>query len=75
MLWRETKSVTTYVQRWRDKVAHVQPLLIETEMEMLFANTFQSLYYEYLMGSSTQYFYDTVRIVKRIWVSYWYGKN
>ena len=29
--------VRTYVQRWRDKATHVQPLLIKTEMVMLFA--------------------------------------
>jgi len=35
-------------------------------MVILFANTFQSLYYEHLMGSSAQYFYKVIRIAKRI---------
>jgi hypothetical protein len=46
------ESVRIYMQRWRDKVTHVQPSLIETEMVMLFSNTFQSLYYKHVMGSS-----------------------
>jgi hypothetical protein len=33
---------------------------------MLFANTFQSPYYEHLIGSSAQYFYEVVRIAERI---------
>jgi hypothetical protein len=31
---------------------HLQPSLLEKEMVTLFANTFKSPYYEYLMGSS-----------------------
>ena len=45
---------------------HVQPPLIETEMVTLFANTFNEPYYEHLMGSSAQHFYDAVRIAERI---------
>jgi L-asparaginase/Glu-tRNA(Gln) amidotransferase subunit D len=35
-------------------------------MVILFANTFQSPYYEYLIGSSAQHFHEVVRIAKRI---------
>ncbi|KAL9345082.1 hypothetical protein Peur_062757 [Populus x canadensis] len=35
-------------------------------MVTLVANTFKSPYYEYLMGSFTQHFYDVVVIVGRI---------
>jgi hypothetical protein len=35
-------------------------------MVMLFANTFQSPYYEHLVGSSTQHFHEIVRIAERI---------
>ena len=45
---------------------HVQPPLIETEMVTLFANTFKAPYYEHLMGSSAQHFYNFVRIAERI---------
>ena len=45
---------------------HVQPPLIETEMVTLFSNTFKAPYYEHLMGSSAQHFYDVVRIAERI---------
>jgi len=38
-------SVRAYAQRWRDKAACVQPPLLDIEMVMLFANTFQSSYY------------------------------
>jgi hypothetical protein len=39
---KNQEFVRAYVQRWRDKAAHVQPPLINTEMVMLFATTFQS---------------------------------
>jgi hypothetical protein len=39
--------VRAYAQRWRDKATYVQPPLIDTEMVILFANTFQSPYYEH----------------------------
>ena len=35
-------------------------------MVMFFANTFQSPYYEHLMGNASQYFYEAVRIIERI---------
>ena len=35
-------------------------------MVTLFANTFRAPYYEHLMGSSAQHFYDVVRIAERI---------
>jgi len=60
------ESVRANMQRWRDKATYVQPPLIDTEMVMLFANTFQSPYYEHLIGSSTQHFYEVVRIAERI---------
>jgi hypothetical protein len=34
-------------------------------MVMLFANTFQSPYYAYLIGSSAQHFHKVVRIAER----------
>ena len=63
---KNQESVRAYVQRWRDKATHVQPPQINTEMVMLFATTFQSPYYEHLIGSSAQYFHEVVRIAKRI---------
>jgi hypothetical protein len=63
---RSQESVRVYAQRWRDEATHVQPPLIETEIVTLFANTFKAPYYEHLMGNSSQYFYDAVRITERI---------
>jgi hypothetical protein len=60
------ESLSAYTQKWRDKATYVQPSLIDTEMVMLFANTFQSPYYEHLIGSSAQHFYEVVRIAERI---------
>jgi len=60
------ESVRAYAQRWRDQAINVQPPLIETEMVTLFSNTFRAPYYEHLMGSSAQHFYDAVRIAERI---------
>jgi len=63
---RSQESVRAYAQRLRDEAMHVYPPLIETEMVTLFANTFKAPYYEHLMGSSFQHFYDGVRIAERI---------
>jgi len=63
---RSQESVRAYAQRWRDEATHVQPPLIETEMVTLFVNTIKAPYYEHLIGSSSQHFYDAVRIAKRI---------
>ena len=60
------ESVRVYAQWWCDQAINVQPPLIETEMVTLFANTFRAPYYEHLMGSSAQHFYDAVRIAERI---------
>jgi ElaB/YqjD/DUF883 family membrane-anchored ribosome-binding protein len=60
------ESVRAYAQRWRDKATYVQPPLIDTEMVMLFAKTFQSPYYEHLIGSLAQHFHEVVRIAERI---------
>jgi len=60
------ESVRAYAQRWRDQAINVQPPLIEMEMVTLFANTFRAPYYEHLMGSSAQHFYDAVQIAERI---------
>ena len=60
------ESVRAYAQRWRDQAVNVQPPLIESEMVNLFANTFRAPYYEHLMGSSAQHFFDAVRIAERI---------
>ena len=45
------ETVREYTHRWKNKAMHVQLLLLKKEV-ILFANTFKSLYYEYLMGSS-----------------------
>jgi hypothetical protein len=60
------ESVRAYAQRWGDKATYVQPPLIDTEMVMLFANTFQSPYYAHLIGSSAQHLHEVVRIAERI---------
>jgi hypothetical protein len=46
------ETVREFTHRWNNKALHVQPSLLEKEMMTLFANTFKSPYYEYLIGSS-----------------------
>jgi len=60
------KTVREYALRWREKASHVQHSLLEKEMVTLFSNTFKSPYFEHLVGSSAQYFYDVVTIAERI---------
>ena len=50
----------------KNKAMHVYLSLLEKEMVTIFANTFKSPYYEYLMGSFTSHFYDVVVIIGRI---------
>jgi hypothetical protein len=54
------ETIREYTHRWKNKAMHVQPPLLEKKMVTLFTDTFKSLYYEHLMGSFTQYFYDIV---------------
>jgi hypothetical protein len=44
--------IREYAHRWKNKIMHVQPPLWEKEIVTLFANTFKSLYYKHLIGSS-----------------------
>ncbi|XP_061965260.1 uncharacterized protein LOC133689413 [Populus nigra] len=60
------ETVREYTLRWREKASHVQPSLLEKEMVTLFSNTFKSPYFEHLVGSSAQHFYDAVTIAERI---------
>ncbi|XP_061945039.1 uncharacterized protein LOC133669048 [Populus nigra] len=60
------ETVREYALRWREKASHVQPSLLEKEMVTLFSNTFKSPYFEHLVGSSAQHFYDAVTIAERI---------
>jgi hypothetical protein len=64
---KENKEfIREYTQRWRVTAAQVNPFLLEKEMVNLFVNTFKALYFEYLVGSSAQYFSDLVAIAERI---------
>lgn len=60
------ETVREYALRWREKASHVQPSLLEKEMVTLFSITFKSPYFEHLVGSSAQHFYDAVTIAERI---------
>jgi len=60
------ESIREYAQRWRETAAQVNPPLLEIEMINLFVNTFKTSYFEYLIGSSTQNFFDLVVVAERI---------
>jgi hypothetical protein len=60
------ESIREYTQRWYETAMQVNPPLLEKEMINLFVNTFKALYFEYLVGSSAQYFCDSVAIAERI---------
>ncbi|KAL9354927.1 hypothetical protein Peur_052897 [Populus x canadensis] len=60
------ESIREYTYRWRETTVHANPSLLEKEMINLFVNTFKAPYFEYLVGSSTQYFSDLVAIAERI---------
>jgi hypothetical protein len=59
------ESIREYTQRWRETAAQVNPPLLEKEMINLFVNTFKAPF-EYIVGSSTQYFSNLVAIAERI---------
>jgi hypothetical protein len=60
------ESIREYTQRWRETAAQVNPPLLEKEMINLFVNTFKAPYFEYMVGSSTQYFSNLVAIAEKI---------
>ena len=49
-----------------EKQGNVCTTTLEKEMVTLFTNTLKFSYYEHMMGSSTQHFYDVVVIAERI---------
>jgi hypothetical protein len=49
-----------------EKQGNVCTTTLEKEMVTLFTNILKFLYYEHMMGSSTQHFYDVVVIAERI---------
>jgi len=51
---KDKESIKEYAQRWRDLVAQVHHLLLDKEMVTLFTNMLKALYYDYMIGSSTQ---------------------
>jgi len=63
---KNKESIREYTQRWRETATQVNPPSLEKEMINLFVNTFKAPYFEYLVGSSTQYFSDLVTIAERI---------
>ena len=60
------ESIREYTQRWRETAAQVNPPLLEKEMINLFVNTFKAPYFEYMVGSSAQYFSNLVAIAEKI---------
>jgi hypothetical protein len=60
------ESIRENAQRWCKTAAQVNPPLLEIEMINLFVNTFKTSYFEYLVGSSTQNFFDLVVVAERI---------
>jgi len=69
------ESIREYTQRWRETATQVNPPFSEKKMINLFINTFKAPYFEYLVGSSTQYFSDLVAIAKRIEQAIRLGKD
>jgi hypothetical protein len=60
------ESIREYAQRWSEVAAQVNPPMLEKKMISLFSNTFEALYFEYLVRSSTQHFTDLIVIAERI---------
>jgi hypothetical protein len=60
------ESIREYTQRWRETATQVNPSLLENKMIKLLVNTFKAPHFEYLFGSSAQYFSDLVAIAERI---------
>jgi hypothetical protein len=61
---RDKESIRKYAQRWRDLVAQVHPPLLDKKMVTLFASTLKTLYYEHVMGSSTEQFTNTITVAE-----------
>ncbi|XP_050891021.1 uncharacterized protein LOC127096503 [Lathyrus oleraceus] len=60
------ESFKEYAQCWRDLAARVQPPMLEKEMVDMFMETLQGPYYEKLVGSTSDGFFDLVVVGERI---------
>ena len=57
---KHDESFRDYAQRWRNFATQVQSPLTEKEMTMLFLETFQDPYYDWLLPSATRDFSDMI---------------
>jgi len=55
-----------YTQMWRELVAQVEPTFPDKEMVTMFIGTFQSPFYEHMLGNVSSNFADIVIVRERI---------
>ncbi|XP_050919740.1 uncharacterized protein LOC127137311 [Lathyrus oleraceus] len=63
---KSSKTFKEYAERWREMASRVRPALTDVELVDIFMSTFQGLYYEKIVGSSSSNFSDIVTIGKCI---------
>ena len=71
---KSTKSFKKYAQRWRDTVSQVQPPLTDKELSAMFINTLKAPFYDRMVGSASNKFFDIMTIGERIKYGIKYGK-
>ncbi|KAK5773333.1 hypothetical protein PVK06_049639 [Gossypium arboreum] len=57
---KQNESFRQYAQRWREVATQVQPPLLEKETTMLFINTLEAPFIDYMLGNATLSFSDIV---------------
>lgn len=66
MYRKDKENFKEYMQRWREIVAQVSPLLEEKEMTKLFLKTLSSFYYDRMVASTPSDFTEMVNMGLRL---------
>ncbi len=66
LVQRERESFKEYAQRWREKAAEVYPPITDNELCSLFIETLKALYFNLMIGNTSNSFSDIIQAGERI---------
>ncbi|XP_057989045.1 uncharacterized protein LOC131172111 [Hevea brasiliensis] len=66
LVLREKESFKEYAQRWREKAAEVYPPVTDNELCSLFIETLKALYFNLMIGNTSNSFSDIIQTGERI---------
>ncbi|XP_057994363.1 uncharacterized protein LOC131174625 [Hevea brasiliensis] len=66
LVQRKRESFKEYAQRWREKAAEVYPPVTDSELCSLFIETLKALYFNLMIGNTSNSFSDIIQTGERI---------